>query len=106
MRGSDWFQLILMLACILLVTKPLGVYFVHILDPEREGGPLLEKILAPIENLLYKIIGVDRRKDQNWKQYSVAMLIFSCLTMLVTYGLLRMQDKLPGQAFFNPQGLP
>ena len=102
MRPSDWLQLVLLLVCIVAVTKPLGVYFVHVLDPEREGGPFLERIFGPFERLLYKVLGINYRKDQNWKQYAVAMLIFSCVTMLATYGLLRAQAILP----LNPQGLP
>ncbi len=102
MRGSDWFQLALMLGAVALLTKPLGIYLLHILDPERQGGTALERALGPIERLLYKMFGVDPKKEQNWKEYSVAMLIFSCVTMLVTYGLLRFQAKLP----LNPQGLP
>ena len=102
MRAIDWFQLFLMLLGIILVTKPLGVYFVHVLDPEHEGGTFLERLLGPLERLIYKVLGIEFRKDQNWKQYSVAMLVFSCITMLITYGLLRGQAHLP----LNPQGLP
>jgi K+-transporting ATPase ATPase A chain len=102
MRAIDWLQLLLMFGAILLVTKPLGIYFLHILDPSVEGGTILEKVFGPIERSIYGVIGIDYRKDQNWKQYSVAMLVFSCVTMLVTYGLLRLQGYLP----LNPQGLP
>ena len=106
MRPSDWIQLVLILGAVVLVTKPLGIYLLHVLDPEVEGGTIFDRFLGPVERLFYKIFGIDRRKDQTWKQYSVAMLIFSCITMLTTYGLLRLQDKLPGQALFNPQSLP
>ena len=106
MRSTDWIQLLLILAAVVLVTKPLGLYLMHVLDPDREGGPWMEKVLGPVERALYKLFGVDRTRDQNWKQYSVAMLTFSCVTMLATYGLLRLQDRLPGQALFNPRHLP
>ena len=107
MRPIDWFQLALILGAVAAVTKPVGLYLLHILDPEREGGTFLEKLFGPLERLLYKLVGGGRcRQDQNWKQYSLAMLTFSCVTMLATYGLLRLQDKLPGQDLLNPQHLP
>ncbi len=44
--------------------------------------------------------GVDPLKEQSWKGYTISMLIFSMVTMLVTYAILRLQGMLP----LNPQG--
>src|SRR5271170_3463493 len=103
MNSHGWIQFALYLAGLLLVTKPLGTYFYHVLD--AGGKTLLDPVVKPLEKLTYKILGVDPKKEQDWKQYTVAMLIFSLLTMLFTYSLLRLQDKLPFQALLNPQKL-
>lgn len=102
MTVSGWIQLLLILAGVVIVTKPLGIYLLRVLDPEREGGTFLDRFTGPVERLIYRCLGKQARGGQTWKQYTVAMLLFSCLTMLITYGLLRLQDKLP----LNPQGLP
>ena len=105
MNAIGWIQLLLFVAILLAITKPLGIYLFRVLDPERAGGPWLDKVLGPVERLLYAIMGVDRKKEHSWKGYAVAMFVFSVVTMLMTYGILRYQDKLPGQALLNPQGL-
>src|SRR6202021_1353830 len=61
------------------------------------------KVFGPVERLVYAAAGVDRKKQHNWKQYTVALLIFGMVTMLISYGLFRLQDKLPGQTRLNPQ---
>jgi K+-transporting ATPase ATPase A chain len=95
----NWLQVLLYVGILLLITKPLGIYLVHVLDPN--GKTWFDPILRPIERLLYKIFGVDPHKEQDWKQYAVAMLIFSMVTMLFTYGILRLQDHLPFHGYVD-----
>ena len=61
-------------------------------------------MLGPIERLIYKLLRVDPKREQTWIGYSVAVLLFSVVSLLVTYAMLRLQDKLPGQHLLNPQG--
>jgi potassium-transporting ATPase potassium-binding subunit len=97
-----WMQLAVYVAILLAVTKPMGLYLLRVLDPDRAGGgPLLEKPFGFVERLIYRILGVRPKHEQSWKGYAIAMLMFSGVTMLVTYVLLRLQDKLP----LNPQKL-
>jgi potassium-transporting ATPase potassium-binding subunit len=102
MTASGWIQLGLILGTITLLTKPLGIYLVRVLDPEREGGTFLDPILGPLERLVYRVLGVKAERGQTWMQYTMCMIIFSALTTGLTYALLRLQDKLP----LNPQNLP
>jgi K+-transporting ATPase ATPase A chain len=97
MNISGWIQLVLFVAVLLAITKPLGLYLCRVLDVN--GKTFLDPVLKPLEKLTYKLIGVDPEKEHDWKQYAVAMLFFSLVTMLFTYGILRLQDKLP----LNPQ---
>jgi K+-transporting ATPase ATPase A chain len=99
-----WLQLALYLGILLLITKPLGLYLVQVLD--ARGRTWLDPIIGPIERLTYRLAGVDRDKEQHWKQYTLSMLIFSLVTMLVTYAILRMQAILPLQHLLNPQAFP
>ena len=96
MNASGWIQLLLFIIALVAITKPMGLYLLRVLDPDREGGMgIIEKLFGPIERLLYRFARVDRKKQQNWKQYAVALLVFSLATTLVSYGLYRMQDILP-----------
>jgi K+-transporting ATPase ATPase A chain len=101
MNTSGWIQLILYVAVLLAITKPLGLFLVKVLD--ADGKTFLDPIIKPLEKLTYKLCGIDAKKEHDWKQYTVAMLIFSVVTMLFTYAILRLQDKLPLQALLNPQ---
>ena len=55
----------------------------------------------PVERLIYKLTGVDEAHEMKWTEYAVTMLLFSVVTMMVTYAIERLQHWLP----LNPQGL-
>jgi K+-transporting ATPase ATPase A chain len=93
MTASGWIQLFLYVGILLLITKPLGIFLYRVLDVK--GKTFLDPILKPIERLLYKMFGVDPQKEHTWKQYTIAMLIFSMVSMLFTYAILRLQPHLP-----------
>jgi K+-transporting ATPase ATPase A chain len=62
---------------------------------------VVRRIGRPIENLLYRIAGVDPEVEMNWKQYAFGLLVFSGIGTLVLYVLLRTQQWLP----LNPQAM-
>jgi K+-transporting ATPase ATPase A chain len=98
MTGSGWFQLIVFCIGLILITKPMGIYLIHVLDPDQEGGMgFLERIFGPLEWLVYKVARIDPKKQQNWKQYALSLLMLGMVTMLISYGLYRIQDILPLQ---------
>ncbi len=92
-----WLQLILYICVLLALTKPVGLYLVRVLDPE--GKTHLEPALKPVERLLYRLFGLDPKKEQDWKQYTFSVLAFSLVGLLFTYFILRLQHLLP----LNPQ---
>ncbi len=100
MKILDWLQLALFVAALLAITRPLGIYLGKVLDVN--GRTFLDPVLKPLERLTYALSGVDPLKEQGWKQYSLAMLLFSAVGMLFTYAILRLQAVLP----LNPQDLP
>ncbi|HSY40559.1 MAG TPA: potassium-transporting ATPase subunit KdpA, partial [Polyangia bacterium] len=101
MDAAGWVQLALIIAGFVLITKPLGVYLVQVLDPDVGGEPWLARALGPVERVSYRVLGVDPKKEQTWRQYTVSMILFTGVTALVTYVLLRIQHLLP----LNPQKL-
>jgi K+-transporting ATPase ATPase A chain len=93
-----WLQLAAFIGLLLLLTKPMGLYLVRVLD--GEGRTFLDPVLKPVELLFYRIFRVDRKQEQDWKQYAISLLMFSLIGLLFTYIILRIQHLLP----LNPQG--
>ena len=96
---SGWIQFGLFVIVLTLITKPMGLYLLQVLD--ASGRTWLDPVLRPLERLTYALMGVDPKREQNWKQYTFAMLAFSLVSCLFTYAILRLQNLLP----LNPQGL-
>jgi len=94
-----WIQLALFVGLLLVFTKPMGVYLTKVLDVE--GKTFLDPVMRPVEGLLYSLLGIDPKKEQDWKQYTFSLIAFSLVGVLFTYSVLRLQHLLP----LNPQGL-
>src|SRR6266851_208508 len=99
MQASGWVQFALHIVALALITKPMGLYLLQVLD--ANGRTWLDPMLRPMECGTYRAMGIDPRKEHNWKQYALAMLLFSLVGCLFTYAILRLQQWLP----LNPQGL-
>lgn len=97
MTSSGIFQILLFLAVLTLLAKPIGIYLLKVYNSEKT---LLDFVFKPVERLIYAITRVDATREMNWKQYGVAMLIFSLVSSLALYALQRRQGMLP----LNPQG--
>jgi K+-transporting ATPase ATPase A chain len=93
-----WLQLAAFVGLLLLLTKPMGLYLFRVMD--GEGRTFLDPVLKPVELLFYRIFRVDRKQEQDWKQYTISLLMFSLIGLLFTYLILRIQHLLP----LNPQG--
>jgi K+-transporting ATPase ATPase A chain len=91
-------QILFYLVLLTLLTKPMGVYMTRIYNGEKT---FLDFLFRPVERLLYAVGRVDPNKEMNWKQYGVAMLMFSLVSGLAVYAVQRLQYYLP----LNPQEL-
>jgi K+-transporting ATPase ATPase A chain len=96
MTVNGWIQILLFLALIFAVTKPLGVFMARVFNRERT---FLDPVARPVERLLYRVTGVDENHEMRWTEYAVAMLMFSGVSMLLLYLIERVQLWLP----WNPQ---
>src|SRR5271166_5694896 len=99
MTGNGWFQILLFFVCVVLVTKPIGVYLSRVFERKFTW---LDPILRPIERLIYRVSGIQEEKEMGWTEYGVAMLTFSGVSLLLLYLVERIQHWLP----WNPQNLP
>jgi K+-transporting ATPase ATPase A chain len=97
MTTNGWMQILVFLALILAITKPLGVFMARVFGGERT---FLDPVVRPIERLLYRVTGVDEAHEMRWTEYAFSMLLFSGASMLLLYLIERAQQLLP---WWNPQ---
>src|SRR2546426_7266154 len=99
MTQNGWFQIGLYLFVIFVVTKPLGVFMTRVFNGEKTS---LDPVLRPVEKLVYRLTGIDEKREMRWTEYAIAMLLFSGVSMALLYVIERTQKWLP----FNPQEFP
>jgi potassium-transporting ATPase potassium-binding subunit len=95
MTVIGWIQILLYCAILVALVKPLGWYMTRVFSGERT---FLSPVLRPVEVAIYRIGGVEERREQHWVTYTVAMLFFHVCGFLILYALMRLQATLP----FNP----
>ena len=94
---------LLVFVAVLLCARPLGTYMAKVFSGERV---FLSRPLRPIERGMYRVIGVHEDDEQTWVKYLAAVLVVTVVGILVTFLLLRFQDRLPLQSVINPNGFP
>lgn len=91
-------QYILYLFILIILAIPLGTYIRKVMNGEKT---FLSKILMPIENLVYRITGIKKDEQMNWKKYLKSVLAFSIIGLVFVFLLQVLQGILPG----NPEHL-
>ena len=99
MTSNSYFQILFYVVTLIALAKPLGWYMARVYEGEPAG---LNRLLAPVETLIYRLCGVNPKEEMRWTGYAVAFLVFNLLGTLAVFALQRLQAALP----FNPQNLP
>jgi len=92
-------QLAFYFAVLTALAVPLGRYMAAVYEG-RAGRT--QRLLGPLERLIYRAAGVRPEDDMDWKRYTAAFLIFNGIGILFVYALQRFQGWLP----LNGAGLP
>ncbi|HTZ05219.1 MAG TPA: potassium-transporting ATPase subunit KdpA [Gaiellaceae bacterium] len=79
---------------LIALAYPLGLYMARVYTAPRFGGPWLDAL----ERGYCRLVGTDRKKEQDWKSYAKTVLVFSIFFFLVLYAIQRLQAHL----FLNP----
>lgn len=95
MTAQSWVLLAVYLTVLLATVKPLGLYLASLMDAPRW------RPLARLEAGVFRLCGIGD-EEMGWRQYALAVLLFSLVGFIVVYALQRLQLRLP----FNPQQLP
>ena len=89
----------LFLVVLTILALPLGRYMANVFTNEKT---MADRIFCPVENLVYRMAGVNPEREMSWKQYAVALMIFNVLGAAAIYAIQVLQGVLP----FNPESLP
>ena len=76
----------------------LGAYMFRVFAGQRTW---LDPVLLPVERLVLRLTGVDPDHQQDWKQYSVSLLVSNVCMWLATWTIVTLQQYLP----LNPDGI-
>jgi K+-transporting ATPase ATPase A chain len=84
--------LVLLVVTLGFTWRYLGSYMAAVFDGRVH-------FLGFVERPVYRLLGTNPEQEQTWKRYAGAMVIFSAVSILFTYVILRIQGSLP----LNPQ---
>ncbi|WP_244834072.1 potassium-transporting ATPase subunit KdpA [Clostridium sp. BJN0001] len=89
-------QYALYLIILVALAIPLGKYIAKVMDGEKV---FLSKILVPCENGIYKLMRIDKNEDMEWKKYSLSVILFSIINLVILFLIHVCQGVLP----LNPE---
>lgn len=99
MHSYDFALLLAFFAIVLLPAPWLGRFYYKVMEAQRTW---LSPVVGPVEQACYRLAGVRADQEQNWKQYTLALLAFNLAGFLLLFAVLLLQGYLP----LNPQQLP
>lgn len=86
------------IAALVGLSIPLGIYIYKIMTGQKV---FLTRVIAPVENGIYKIMGIKSDEEMGAKKYALSMLAFGAVGFIFLFLLQILQSFLP----LNPAGL-
>jgi len=96
---ADFIQIALYLVLVVACAKPVGTYLFKVFNGERT---FMHPALGRVERGIYRFARVDPDNEMSWSSYTISLLAFSAVGVIVLFVLLRLQARLP----LNPAGVP
>ncbi len=96
--GTEYIAVGFTILFLIVTSMPLGRYMAKVFTG---GRTILDPVFLPIERLVLRLTGVDPKAEQDWKQYSVSLLISNVFMWLATWTIVTLQQYLP----LNPDGI-
>jgi potassium-transporting ATPase potassium-binding subunit len=99
MTLANWLEVGFLLVLLAISTPLLGSYMAKVYGGEKAPA---DRFFLPIERFVYRVCRIDPDSEQRWRSYIMSLLIYTLVGGILTYGVLRLQQHLPG----NPDGYP
>lgn len=85
-------QILIFGIVLVLIVKPFGVYMWRVFSDQKT---FLDPVVKPVENLIFRLCGIDAKHEMPWTTYVITMLLFNICGLVVLYLILRLQGSLP-----------
>ena len=92
MNAADALQAGAFVFIVALLVKPVGAYLERVFERRRT---LFDPLLLPAEQLIHRLIGMDPKREMDWKRYSLAFGVFGIVNVVAVYFALRSQAWFP-----------
>ncbi|OBY58831.1 potassium-transporting ATPase subunit KdpA [Pseudomonas sp. AU12215] len=99
MNSHDVLLIIAFLALVLVPAPFLGRFYYRVMEGQRT---FLSPVFLPVERAIYRVCGIHPDDEQDWKSYTLALLVFNLVGLVLLFAILLLQGGLP----LNPQHLP
>jgi K+-transporting ATPase ATPase A chain len=87
----EWLQIIITLMLFMLLVLPMGKYLYHVSTGEKIFG---DKFFNIIDNFIYKICGINKDEEMNWKEYIFSIITVNAVMVFIGYIIIRTQNLL------------
>lgn len=94
----DILQLVIVIAVLILLVKPLGTYVYHVFSNEPSR---LDRLYGGTERLIFRMIGLKQRAGMSWKVYALSFVATNIILVVLSYIILSLQFALP----LNPNAI-
>ena len=95
MSWQNMLQVVALVLLLAVTVRPLGRYMATVFGARDDGSAPGDRFFGPIERVIYRIFGVDAKREQRWNVYAISLLAFSLVSLLGLYVLLRLQGNCP-----------
>ena len=96
--GTEYLAVVVTILFSIATSLPLGRYMFKVFTGQRTW---LDPVLVPLERLVLRLTGVDPHEQQDWKRYSLSLLISNVVMWIATFAVVSLQRVLP----LNPDGI-
>ena len=85
----EWLQIIITLVLFMLLVVPIGKYLYYVSTGDKVFG---DKFFNKIDNFIYKICGINKDEEMNWKEYVFSIITVNAVMVFIGYLILRTQS--------------
>ena len=96
--SAEYLAVVVTIALTVATSSLLGGYMFRVFTG---GRTWLDPLLGPLERLILRLSGIDPTDQQDWKRYSISLLVSNVVMWLVTWTVVTLQGALP----LNPDGI-
>src|SRR6266853_1695033 len=96
--GFDILQMVIVLAILFLLVRPVGSYMAAVFMGKQSP---VDRVFDPVDNAIYRLSGINPLQQQRWPAYIKAMLITNAVMFVMFFVIYELQAVLP----LNPDAI-